>query len=99
MKSSTHRSAARGAVVGGCLAGLAAVFWAGSLRAGPPDADRYWELGAGYYTAIRSDNPTDEARWDWAVLSESNTGIRPRGKSGTDGQRSLPPTSPPPGWM
>lgn len=36
-------------------------------------ADYYWELGAGYYTGVASDNPTDEARWDWAVLSQSNT--------------------------
>jgi len=37
--------------------------------------DHYWYLGAGYYTAVRSDNPTDEARWHWGLLHVSNTPI------------------------
>ena len=57
------------------LATILLVGWAGTAGAAP--ANHYWELGAGYYTGVGSDNPTDEARWDWAVLSESNTGLSP----------------------
>ena len=40
-------------------------------------ADHYWELGAGNYNLVYSDNPVDEARWDWLVLSQSNAGLSP----------------------
>jgi len=50
----------------------------GILLAIPAGAEgHYWELGVGYYQGIASDDPTDEARFDWAVLSESNSGISP----------------------
>jgi hypothetical protein len=53
---------------------IAAAGMAGS-RSPATAESHYWELGAGYYQGIGSENPTDEARWDWAVLSESNTPV------------------------
>ncbi|MFH0797353.1 MAG: hypothetical protein V2A65_09965 [Candidatus Omnitrophota bacterium] len=48
----------------------------GSMRStAESERERFWELGNGLYTGVASDNPLDEARFDWICLHENNTPV------------------------